>query len=159
WSAVYQWRTSQRTPADAQRVIPQLNAARRLCPTYAPLYSVLGQIEFDALDQPIGVTHLHQGAELDRCDPTTYYLAGRVAAERGNFVSAVPLLRRAVELDYTVMYDVNRLALTQLHKPELAIAVAGESWYRLIQLGNAMSETEEYRNRADSIRGRAADFM
>jgi tetratricopeptide (TPR) repeat protein len=159
WSAVFHWRTSQRTPDEAAGVIASLNAARKLCPTYAPLYSVLGQIEYGTLKQPIGVTHLHTAARLDPCDPTTLFLAGRVDARRGDWDTAVPLLRRAVDLDYAVMADINDLALKELHKPELAIRVAGNSYYRMLQLANAMLPLDEYREAGEAVVGRAVDLM
>ena len=144
---------------DAAGVIASLNAARKLCPTYAPLYSVLGQIEYGTLKQTIGLTHLHTATRLDPCDPTILFLAGRVEARRGDWDAAVPLLRRAVDLDYAVMADINDLALKDLHKPELAIRVAGDSYYRMLQLANAMLPLDEYREAAQPVVGRAIDLM
>src|SRR5205807_2121922 len=84
WAATYRWQalSTRRDPqtrrvlrdeqnlAEAERVIDQLNDARRLCPTYAPVYSLLGQVEYNFLGRAIGMTHVHTATRLDPNDPT-----------------------------------------------------------------------------------------
>src|SRR5439155_13977432 len=138
WTAYYHWRdiarhrdpqsgripVNDQTIAAALGVVSRLNEARKLCPTDAAIYSLLGQIEHNYLGRNIGVTHIHTAARLDSNDPILCYLSGEVDARRGKDDDALPMLRRAVDLDRTEMDDVMSLAVDELNRPELAIRVA-----------------------------------
>lgn len=175
WQGIYHWRASraalradesddanareEKTIADARRVIQMLNASRRLCPTYSPPYSMLGQIEYFYLGRAIGVTHVHVAARLDPNESATCFTAGQIDAERGKYASAVKWLGRSVALDRAWMSDVIALALDDLSRPELAIETAGQNYSLMMEVASAMQERPAYADRWRPIYIRATDLL
>ncbi len=127
-----------------QRVIEQLNIARANCPTFGPIYTFLGQLEYQHLDQPLGITHIQTGALLDLNDSTAWFAAGRSDAQRGRFDSANVKFRHALDLDYSQMDNITDFYLDELHEPQQAIHLAEGVPYRMRQVGNALMRRPEY---------------
>ena len=156
WTALYRWRQSRRTRDDndpmllpeAKQVVAELHEARRLCPTYGPIYSVLGQIEYTALNLSIGLTHIRTAARLEPNDPNILFIVGRSDARRGKFDEAKEMFRRAITLDGSVINDVIDLYLDELERPELAIDVASDHDYRMFQVSAALDQEPKYKELA-----------
>src|SRR6185437_1126115 len=130
----------------AQQVVDQLNAARAICPTYGPVYTFLGQIEYQHLGLPIGITHIQTGARLDLNDPTAWFAAGRTDAQRGRFDAANAKFLRALDLDYTQIDDIADLYIDALDEPQRLVDLVEGSPYRMKQVANALLRRPRYTN-------------
>src|SRR6185503_12841999 len=122
---------------EAKEVVAALHEARRLCPTYGPIYSVLGQIEYTALGLPIGLTHIETAARLEPNDPGVLFTAGRADARRGKFEEAKAKFRRVITLEAGDIDTVIDFYVNELERPELMIDVASDNDYRMFQVSAA----------------------
>ncbi|MEO6435610.1 MAG: O-antigen ligase family protein [Tepidisphaeraceae bacterium] len=160
WLGVYRWKeaSKHRVPqgsaldaiglAGAERAVEGLNDARRLCPTYGDVYTLLGQIEWNFLDRPIGMTHIQTAYELARNDPMAAYYAGELDAERGKFDAAAPKFRRALDYDYTLIDKIAKRYIELGHPEAGAKAVEGNwslmlHYCRVLQQNGGFSEIVE----------------
>ncbi len=167
WCAVWHWRIererydrSDPKLTDAARAaVAELNAARACCPTFGSPYTVLGQLERNYLDLPIGITHIHTALRLAQNDGTTAEVAGEIDARRGRWDLAVPELRRAVTLDFTQMPDVCDLLLKDLHEPQRLMEVAEPSWYRMMFVSSAMQKIPSLGDEWKLAHARGADLL
>ncbi len=152
WRAVYGWRVARRQfgsgsaelIAASRAIIDDLNTARRFCPTFGSLYTVLGQIEYGQLNDPAGAAHIELATRLQPNDSTAWFTAGRVHARRGDFDAANKFFRRAIDLDFDALGDVADLYLDELDQPNEAIKLAEGDRNRLRFLGNRMKERPKY---------------
>jgi tetratricopeptide (TPR) repeat protein len=140
------------------QIVDRLNDARKLCPTDAAIYCVLGQVEYKLLGRAIGITHLHTAARLDPNDPTTCYLAGEVDARRGRWDAAAEYFRRAAQLDGDAFTDAADLALDELKNPDLLIKIAGDSYTFMITASNALDRRPEYKDLARATFNRGVEL-
>jgi tetratricopeptide (TPR) repeat protein len=109
---------------------------------------VLGQIEYTALDLPIGLTHLQTAARLEPNDPGIQFTAGRADARRGKYEEAKRKFRCAITLDGTTIYDVIDLYTREMDRPELAIDVASDDDYRMFQVAAELQKIPKYKDLA-----------
>jgi O-antigen ligase len=144
---VHRWKEAYQHSDDAGKLDPTgvekalaaielLNAARRLCPTFGEVYTVLGQIEHTYLNRPIGITHIRTGFELARNDPTAAFTAGETDALRGRWQSAIAAFAHAVRLDYTFTFPVSDL-LIEHGRAEAVFTIAGDDWRLMRVFDNA----------------------
>lgn len=152
--AVYRWRLATREfetgspewKSAARAAVDELNAARALCPTFGAIYTFLGQIEYNQLELPIGVTHIRLGAQLDRTDPTAWFAAGRVDALRGKYAEANEKFRHALALDMEPITDIVELYLDELREPQAALDLAWDNGGYLGYVANGLIARPEYKD-------------
>jgi tetratricopeptide (TPR) repeat protein len=82
-----------------RRIVEELHSCRRLCPTFAPAYSLAGRLEHFILHLPEGEQHIRRGLALDACDPTSCIAAALLEAEEQHWEQAFNQARRAMTLD------------------------------------------------------------
>ena len=166
-AAVWRWRMERRLRtrddpqlrAAARDVIARLNAARALCPTYGVIYSVLGQIEQNYLDDPIGIAHMQTAWRLAQNDATAAFVAARSDALRGQWDSAIEKFRRSLDLDPAVMDDITALFLTDLDQPRRLTDVANTNWYRMMLVSIALQKDPRHHDVAMQAYARGADLL
>ena len=82
-----------------RRIVQELNGCRLLCPTFAPPYSLAGQLEYFVLKMPEGAQHIRMAFDLDRCDPTNCVTAAFLDADEHRWDQAFNKAQRAIVLD------------------------------------------------------------
>ena len=157
WLNYYRWRSISRDHDEeagyirlspqalswTRRIVSQLHAASFSGATYGPLHSFAGQLERFVLDNPAGAEGIRRGFHLSPNDPLACYLAGYLKAEEGDFEAAVVRFRRAIELDGSTFKDIVSFCL-QLQRPDLAVDLAGDNEWRLLQLAPRLSDAEDH---------------
>ena len=148
-----------------QRIADELTAVRRICPTYGPPYALEGQLRLFVLNDSSGAELIRKGVRLAAYDPPTCLVAGELAAREGQINQAQQLLSRAVALYPPYFRDAADIYFSQLNRPDLAKALAGDDYRRLEELARMAAQSEQHAELADefraaavaSLRRRAAD--
>jgi tetratricopeptide (TPR) repeat protein len=139
--------------ADALRVIEDLNAARKVCPTFGPVYAVAGQIERLILNRPIGSAHVHTAFALAPAHPEVCLAAAQLDASDGKFDDSLQKALRCLSLDASLHYQLIDLYLHTVDRPDLAVAAMGQDRERLFHVYEALRDE---RGRSDRPRVRDA---
>ena len=142
-----------------QRIADELNKARLLCPTYGPTYCVVGQLERFVLNVPDGAEQIRKGYQLAPCDPTACFVAGLLDVEEQLIEDSFTKLNRAVALDGRFFQGAADLYLNHAARPDLAVALAGDSRSRLSYVANTLSDIEEYKEIAQQVRERVIELL
>ena len=124
------------------RIVDEFHKARLLCPTYGATYCVVGQLEKNVLNDPVGAEHIRKGFQLAPCDPTACFVAALLDIEEQKVDSASNKLDRAVELDSGFFNSVADVYINDLNRPDLALAIAGDNINRLYYIANALADIE-----------------
>lgn len=173
WLNVYQWHyISRMTDPNtgevimapqalefAKRIVHELHQARTLCPTFGAIYCVLGQLEKFILDDPSGVEHIRKGFQLAPCDPTACLVAGFLDATEGRIEDSYKKLEKAVLLDSRFFRNVANVYINHVNRPDLAVAIAGNSTERLSYIANVLADNEEYQDIAEKIQVKMKDLL
>jgi tetratricopeptide (TPR) repeat protein/O-antigen ligase len=146
------------------RIADELSQVRRLCPTFGPPYALEGELRLFVLNDQRGSELIRQAVRLASYDPSTCLVAGELAARTGRADEAESLLTRAVKLNPSNYREVIGAFLFDLHRADLAKALAGDDYERLAMLAAVCAESKDYANMAgelatsaeDSLRRRAA---
>ena len=168
WQNVYRWRSISRvSDADTdqlilpdegleytQRIADELKAARRLCPTFGPLYCVLGQLERFVLDRPDGARNIRTGYKLARYDATACYVAGLLDAHEGLIDASVAKFARALTLSGGLFSDMAQVYVHEVDRPDLAFELAGEDLQYLSYLASMLDEKTEHTELAEQVRAK-----
>jgi tetratricopeptide (TPR) repeat protein len=161
WLNYYRWKyisqsrdpeTGQLLLSDQQlqwsrRVVAELLAGVRQCPTYGPSYSLAGQIEMNVLNNSRGAGLVRAGWRLSQADPGANFEAGLLDAREGNWEAALKKLRHAGEIDISGAYlneAVETLA-RDLRRPDWAVELAGQNVQavrRIARVLQASGQTE-----------------
>ncbi|MDD5459547.1 MAG: O-antigen ligase family protein [Phycisphaerae bacterium] len=139
------------TPANIDQIVTRLNQARISCPTYGPIYSVLGQIELFMLNDSSGVEKIRKGLYLAPNDPIACFIAGRLDIFEGKKDDAVVKFARAVKLKANLFREVVDICVKNISRPKAAIAIAGDEIGRLNYVAGVL-DSMRYRDLADSTR-------
>ncbi len=145
WLQVFRWRsisrvrdpktgaiiTTPKTIEFVERIVDELHKARRICPTFGPLYCVAGQLETFVLGRPIGRKHIRKGYRLAPCDPTVCYVAGLLDATEGDMDASFAKFQRTLELDALFFKDIAHVYINRIDKPEKALELAGDALQNL----------------------------
>lgn len=137
---LHRWRSISRTtdPASGgvvlagealgftERIVDDLHRTRLLCPTFAPIYSLLGQLEVFVLNKPSGSHFIRQGYELGRTHPTVVFAAGVLDASEGHWDDSLTKFRRCLALDQQLLPEILDVYIRQMERPDLAVSVASD---------------------------------
>jgi len=152
WLGVYRWQSlhaGSTVRADdgrmdpealglARRVVEDLHAARPLCPTYAPVCCVAGQIEQFVLGRGEGADHIRMAASMAPSDIIACYAAGVLAVREGRSEDSLGDFRRCLALEPGLMGNILRLYIDGMHRPDLAIAAASDSPDDLLRISESL---------------------
>ncbi len=154
WLGVYKWlsltpyvdpNTTQLKPEAlpwARQIVNELHQARPLCPTFGPLYCVVGEIEKLVLGDPNGAEQIRKGYRLAPCDPTVCLVAARVDIEEGRTADAFAKLVRSVQLDESSFEQAALLCINDLDRADLALKLAGDEATRLVRIGSLLASLD-----------------
>ena len=154
WLNVYRWRAISRV-ADpvtgelvmtdetldfTRRIVADLHDVRKLCPTYGATYSMVGQLEYFILNEPVGIEHIRTGYQLAPCDATACFVAGLLDVMQEEYEVSIEKFERAVELDGSMFEDVVDVYINQANRPDLAVQIAGDNIGWLSRVATILSE-------------------
>jgi tetratricopeptide (TPR) repeat protein len=174
WAAIYRWRwlrmqadpqtqslpVNDRTVAAAQRIIGDLNEARTRAPTFGLIYTILGQIELNFLNRPVGYDHVQAGYRLSRNDGYAAVVAGEADAGRGNFPAAAERFREAIRIDRSLIDDVIDCYLDEdISRPDLAADPMADDYFALVRLRDALRKEPKWKEVADKVEARAMGVL
>ena len=173
WLNVYRWESLSRTvdpdtggviiPEQAlefvHRIVDELHEARLLCPTYGATYCVVGQLERFMLDDPKGAEYIRKGFQLAPCDPTACFVAGLLDVEEQKIDASFDKFSRAVELDGSFFKNVADIYINHVNRPDLAVAVAGDSAANLSYVANAIADTQEHVQIVEQARAQIVELL
>ena len=129
-------------------IVSELNKATVFCPTYGPVYSLVGQLEKFIFNDDAGAEKIRKGFRLAPCDPIVCFVAGRLDMLEGKIESCVQKFEKAVEIEGTLFKDVVNIYINHLSRPHLAISAAGNDIGRLQFVVNAL-EDMQYKDLAE----------
>ena len=163
WLNLYRWRSISRTTDPqtgdllmsdpqfraAERIVGELHAARALCPTFGPAYSLAGQLEMLVLDRPDqGAADVRLGQRLSPTDPAATFAVGAVDAAEGKWDESLAKFRHCLELSPGLISDVIAV-YAGAGRPDLALAVADGNVTYLQRLVIDLSRQPQH---ADTVR-------
>jgi len=132
-------------------IVKELHHARTICPTYGPIYSLVGQIERFVLNDPSGAERIKKGFRLAPCSPTACFLAGYLDVMEGRKDDSFAKLERAVRLDGSLFRHVADIYTNHLSRPHLAMDAAGDSISRLSYVAGILDDMQ-YTDLAEQTR-------
>ena len=158
WLNAYRWRALSRekdpdsgellVTADTldftRRIVNELHAARRLCPSYGPLVSLAGQLELFVLEDAAGLARIRTGYRLAPSHPDVVFSAAMADASAGEFDAAVDKFKRASRLNPGMLDEAVAAFEEQFERPDLALAVARDAQNptTLLQLSQRLAKQD-----------------
>ena len=173
WLNVYRWRSISRvhdpetgelviTPLQEQltrRIIDELNSARRICPTFGPTFSLVGQLELFILHDPAGVERIRQGFALTPNDSSACFVAGMLDAYEDKMDASMAKFRHALALEGGLFSDIADIYIRNIGRPDLAVQLAGEDTGRLFHVNRVLTQSAQHTELAEEARARAVGVL
>jgi tetratricopeptide (TPR) repeat protein len=159
WLNVYRWRAISRANDPntgelivspqliefARRIAEELKQGLRQCPTYGPMWTILGQMERDILSHTEeGSRHILRGRRLAPNDSITCLVTGILYAEQGSDQAAVEHLKRAVVLDEALFVEAMTICVHTLDRPDMAVELASDDVSRLLRVEQVLADAKSY---------------
>ncbi|MBN1804569.1 MAG: O-antigen ligase family protein [Sedimentisphaerales bacterium] len=159
WLNVYRWYSITKTvtpdpeedtiiPQEslplAQTIVKELNKSIVLCPTFGPLYSLVGRIEMYVFYDDAGAEGIRKGFQLASCDAIACLEAARLDVLEGRVEDAIVKFQKAVAIEGSLFREVVDIYVHYLSRPDLAIAAAGEDFNRLSYVAGVLNEMQYY---------------
>lgn len=173
WLNVYRWRAISRvtdpdtgnillTPGAiefARRIAEELHEVRALCPTFGPTHSLVGQIEKFVLGQATGAEQIRRGYELAPCNPAVTCVAAQLDVQEGSFDDSLAKFQRSIALGGIPASTVIDTYLRRANRPDLAIAIAGDSPDLLLLVAQGLQAQDGNQELAAELRQRATTIL
>jgi O-antigen ligase/tetratricopeptide (TPR) repeat protein len=128
----------------AKQAVAELERARPLCPTYAPLLLLQGQLEMNILKEAeAGRAHVELAYRLDPNDPVNCMVAGELEAAAGQWDAAREKFQRAMLLNPGNRWVVAGLYLNRWNRPDLVLDVMAGDYQWLLALADLAGQKRE----------------
>lgn len=173
WLNVYRWQSisglsdpntgeiilSEDAVDTVHAIVSELDDARLLCPTYGPIYCVLGQLERSVLEDPNGADRIRKGFQLAPSDPTVCFVAGLLDLEDEQIDASLVKLDRAVAMDGRFFRAVADIYVNFLERPDLAVTLSADSTSRLSHVADLLAESDQHQYLAEQARSRVLEVL
>jgi O-antigen ligase/tetratricopeptide (TPR) repeat protein len=127
-----------------RKIVADTHRAALLCPTYGPIYCLMGQLEYYVLaeDGSAGAKHIQTAFKLAAGNMQVCFSAGMADIKTGDIENSLVKFKRYVDLggDFDEVIDIY---LGQVNRPDLAILIAVDNPQRLSRLIDALSQTRQ----------------
>ena len=140
---------------DVRRVVVELLACARLCPTYAPPYLLAGQLAVEVLRDPSAEALVRTGYRLAPTNPDANIAVALLDARAGGWSDARERLRRTMRLSPDHREQVIQVALNEMDRPALALELAGADRVLLLRVARAVDGRNDSGVIAREARARA----
>ncbi len=116
----------QRFREFCERIIAELQEARRLAPSYAPALVLMAEIEHFSLKKEGSDALVEKGWTLARNDARGSFNLALLRIEQGRADEAIELIRRASRLESGRARLISDLLVEELNRADLALELAGD---------------------------------
>ena len=128
---------------EVYEIVNDLQKSRSICPTFGPLYCLLGQLQKFVLFEPAGEDNIKKGFMLEPNNEITLFAAGCLDVSEGESVRAFEKFRKSVQLGGTFFKEIVSVYIEQAERPDLAIEIAADNTRRLRYVIEVLSRSEE----------------
>jgi len=122
------------------RLVDDLKKALAICPTFGPVYCMLGQLQKFVLFEPAGEDNIKKGFMLEPNDELTLFAAGCLDISEDEPVKAFEKFKKSVQLGGTFFKDIVAIYIDQAQRPDLAIEIAIDNTKRLKYVANILAK-------------------
>jgi tetratricopeptide (TPR) repeat protein len=144
----------------ANRIVGELKQGIRLCPTYGPAWTFLGQMEqFIVSGSAEGANHIMTGRRLAPCNATACFVSGVLRADQGDVDAGFREWARAVALDGRLFGEVAALLGGVYKRVDLAWALAGDDPLRQVRLEQILRKSGADAALVEMVSGRIAERL
>lgn len=157
WLNVYRWYGVSRNEDLVKGFLPEASMAVvedlmeglyqgcRHCPTFGPSYSTLGQIKKVVFyEDEEGALLIRKGARLAPFDPILCMVSGCLDIEEGEVDGSLEKFTIAVRLNGSYFRGLADIYIQRVDRPDLAVALAGDSVGRLSYVANTLQKDDAY---------------
>ena len=139
-------------------IVDEFNRSRVFCPTYGPVYSIAGQIEWFIFNDDSGAEKIRKGFRLAPCDPMCCFVAGRLDVLEAAPEAYIAKFEKAVQLDSRLFRDVVGIYVNHLSRPRLAVLLAEDNVGRLNYVAGVL-EDMQYNDLAQQTRHKVRELL
>ena len=125
-------------------IVDELKKARTICPTYGPVYCLLGQLQKFVLLEPAGEDNIKKGFMLKPNDEATLFAAGCLDMSENEIDRSFEKFSRSIGLGGTFFKDIVRIYIEQGKRADLAIELAADDTKRLKYVADMLAANEEF---------------
>lgn len=173
WLNVYRWRSISRVHDPetgnlvlpdrgvefTRRIVSELDAALRLCPTFGPAHSVAGQLQLFVLGDARGAERIRRGYELTPHSPLACFLAGTLDAIESDLDASQEKFGRTLDLNAQYFFEIAEIYVQDVGRPDLAVALAGDSPRRLRTIIRLLDGNADHQDLVKRLRQRTIDLL
>jgi tetratricopeptide (TPR) repeat protein len=133
-------------------IVADLKEARFLCPTFGPVYCLMGQLQKFVLFEPVGEDNIRKGVMLEPNNELALFAAGCLDISEDKPVEAFEKFRKSVQLRSTFFRDIVKIYIDQAKRPDLAIEIAADNLRQLKYVGAVLAQNEDFKTYAETAR-------
>ncbi|MCK5000417.1 MAG: O-antigen ligase family protein, partial [Anaerohalosphaera sp.] len=149
---------SEAVQSTVNSIVDDLNGARLDCPTYAPLYCLIGRIEIFYLNKDSGLEKIKKAYELHRNDPVICFNRGLVDLIESNQEASIDKFKRAMKLNPGLVHEVANELICDFSLPLLAVD-STDNDPKLLSVTIKKLKEMEYYDIADSARAKMQQLL
>lgn len=164
WLNVWKWRravrktdaqTGELTNKAMQQVVniaDELKKARAICPTFGPVYCLLGQLQEFVLLEPAGEDNIKKGFKLEPNDELTQFAAGCLDVRNGQLDDSFEKFSKSIGLGGNFFNEIVRIYIEQEKRPDLAIKIAADDTKRLKSVADILLHNNDFAGEAETAK-------
>ncbi len=133
-------------------IVADLKEARFLCPTFGPVYCLMGQLQKFVLFEPVGEDNIRKGVMLEPNNELALFAAGCLDISEDKFVEAFEKFRKSIQLRSTFFKDIIKIYVEQAKRPDLAFEIAADSIQQLKYVEAVLAQSEDFKTYAETAR-------
>ncbi|MCX5633550.1 MAG: O-antigen ligase family protein [Phycisphaerae bacterium] len=166
WLGVWKWQNAagktdsetggltNKAIGEVYGIVDELKKARAVCPTFGPVYCLLGQLQKFVLLEPAGEDNIKKGFMLEPNDEITLFAAGCLDISAGETERSFEKFSKSVGLGGTFFRDIVRIYIEQEKRADLAVEVAADDTKRLKYVADMLSQNSDFAGEAEKARSK-----
>lgn len=142
WLNVWKWRIAvmktdmqgqltNQAMQDVFNIADSLEKAKTLCPTFGPVYCLLGQLQEFVLLEPAGEDNIKKGFKLEPNNELTQFAAGCLDLKNEKIDDSFEKFSKSIGLGGNFFNEIVRIYIEQEKRPDLAIKIAADDTKKL----------------------------
>ena len=163
WLGVWRWwRVSGNTDpdiggltneamAEVEKIVADLKQAEKTCPTFGPIYCLMGQLQKFVLLEPVGEDNIKKGFMLEPNDEISLFAAGCLDIGEQKNIESFEKFRKSAALGGSYFKDIVEIYINQAKRPDLAIEIAADDTRRLRYVADVLAGDEQFSSKAGEV--------
>ncbi|MDD5010549.1 MAG: O-antigen ligase family protein [Phycisphaerae bacterium] len=131
-------------------IVADLKDARFLCPTFGPIYCLMGQLQKFILFEPVGEDNIRKGVMLEPNNELALFAAGCLDISEDKPVESFEKFRKSIQLRSTFFKDIVKIYIEQAKRPDLAIEIAADNIQQLKYVEAVLAQSEDFKPYAET---------